>query len=155
MVKQWCKPDNAGGQAPVGYPQAVKAVNNPNYSGAPSNAKRAMMGKLASVAMTKEESEEFLERAKQANVKRLTPRGSAPLHKRVSDRTSDPPLHVNFLTQSIDLMAKSRHLKERPQDRRPLPHERRRRLRLPATVVHHRGLQHIRHHLRRNGDEPL
>jgi hypothetical protein len=97
LIKQWCKPDNTGGQAPVNSNWYVVAVNNPNYS-PPSAAKRAAMGKFGSKVMTIEETKALWEEAKQVNVDNLTPRGSA-LHKRVSPRTTSQILML-LLTRS-------------------------------------------------------
>lgn len=91
LVKDYCKPDGAGGEAPIGSSHSIIATNNANYApSTPSRVKRAAVGSITSEIVTIEEVRELAEQAKQAN----------GLHKRVCNmsiayciRFTDPPLN--------------------------------------------------------------
>jgi len=92
LLKQWCKPDGAGGNAPDGGPVIVVALNNPEFQ-PPSSVKRATGGKIRAKTVTIEEHKAIVEKARQASVKPV-PAPSSRLLKRVSIRTSYSSLHL-------------------------------------------------------------
>jgi hypothetical protein len=66
IVKQWCGPDDAGGQAPwPGKPTYIGVYNNPDYKPA-SRVKRAALGEVVYQMMTIAEADALVEKAKQA-----------------------------------------------------------------------------------------
>jgi hypothetical protein len=99
IIKQWCEPDDAGGQSPYqGKPTFIEVTNNPDYKPA-SRAKRAAAAEVVSKMVTIEESEALTQRAKEVN-------GFSKLRQRQDGVSSTllcgPRLTLTLLTGNLD-----------------------------------------------------
>lgn len=123
LIKQWCKPDNAGGTATPDYYATIKASNNPSYK--PGRAAfRAVRGQVVSRVMTIEEFNAFEEKGKEVNGENLRARGTS-LRKRVCDGLDCQPVDTRLRALQGPNLASLWFIQEHSQGRSALPHERR------------------------------